>query len=65
MHRHEDEQLPVYNCPECDVCLVMATADDQVQVTLHRVLHVRSRSERLGYMRLIMGEQEERLYPVL
>ena len=63
MPRDEAEQAPIYACPHCDETFACTTADEQLQITLHRALHVRDRGARFGYTRLIM-DSDERTNPV-
>jgi len=59
----EAEQAHIYACPHCDETFPCGTPDERVQITLHRALHARNRSERRGHQRLIM-DSDERTKPV-
>jgi hypothetical protein len=58
MPRDEADQAPIYACPHCDETLACTTPDEQLQISLHRALHVQDRSERLEYKRLIADSLE-------
>ena len=47
MPTEDREQLPIYICPHCDETFACTEPGDQIEISLHRVLHLSKLPERV------------------